>query len=55
MEKFQNNFQPSGKDEEKKWNAHKEMLQFHKDIKQARKELHKRTGGKKLKYAGHLY
>lgn len=34
---------------------HERMLKSHINLKQERKEQHKRTGGKKLKYSGHLY
>lgn len=55
MGKLQNNFEPSGRDEKLKWDLHKASLELHKNLKQNRKEKHKKTQGKKLKYAGHLY
>ena len=52
---MQNDYQPSGREQQAIWDEHKKMLESHKEIKQARRELHKRTQGKKLKYAGNLY
>ena len=35
--------------------AHRTMLQNHANAKKCRRELHKRTSGRTLKYAGNLF
>jgi hypothetical protein len=49
-----NNYQPSGLEEKAVWDEHQAMLEKHKQTRAAKRELHKRTGGRKLKYSGRL-